>query len=469
MPGFPHPGSLTICEINRELIIAEKFSDEQAKETYGKILGLVFSPVPFEVDLFPSDSEQIREQQQESSEDARRGGFTGFKADIFEPLIRFFSPNSPNVLTEDVYGINWNPHKHCLAFTSGRNQVTICDYEDSEGKDPCVLTSEFQRDVKALEWRPNSGKTLTVGCRGGICIWSASYPSNAAMVRPGIASSVGRVSRASGVRWTLVDFLRSPDGEQISALCWNPDGRYPLCNKLTFEKVLSLTFPNIFGICLIWELFIHDLGCCSSSYLVWCLGTPIRRGLGAISMLKWSPTGDYFFTAKTDGTFYIWETNTWTSEPWSSTGGNVTGVSWDPDGRMILLGFSQSTTLGSIHFASKPPSLDAHLLPVELPEIALTGSHGIEKLAWDASSERLALSFQGGDDMYVGLVAVYDIRRAPLISTSLVGFIRGPGEKPRPLAFAFHDKFKQGPLLTVCWSSGWCCTYPLMFRSHILP
>lgn len=28
------------------------------------------------------------------------------------------------------------------------------------------------------------------------------------------------------------------------------------------------------------------------------LGTPIRRGLGAISMLKWSPTGDYFFTAK---------------------------------------------------------------------------------------------------------------------------------------------------------------------------
>lgn len=28
------------------------------------------------------------------------------------------------------------------------------------------------------------------------------------------------------------------------------------------------------------------------------LGTPIRRGLGGISMLKWSPTGDYFFAAK---------------------------------------------------------------------------------------------------------------------------------------------------------------------------
>lgn len=28
------------------------------------------------------------------------------------------------------------------------------------------------------------------------------------------------------------------------------------------------------------------------------LGSPIRRGLGGISMLKWSPTGDYFFAAK---------------------------------------------------------------------------------------------------------------------------------------------------------------------------
>jgi aladin len=79
------------------------------------------------------------------------------------------------------------------------------------------------------------------------------------------------------------------------------------------------------------------------------------------------------------------------------------GANWDPDGRVALLSFSNSTTLGSIHFSSKPPSLgmyrlpseyfdatkqlcsiiyeslqsvlwslssDAHLLPVELPEIS---------------------------------------------------------------------------------------------------
>ncbi|KAL5546879.1 hypothetical protein UlMin_006566, partial [Ulmus minor] len=163
-------------------------------------------------------------------------------------------------------------------------------------------------------------------------------------------------------------------------------------------------------------------------------------------------------------------TNTWTSESWSSTSGFVTGVTWDPDGRMILLAFSMSSTLGSIHFASKPPSLDAHLLPVELPEIiSLTNSQGFEKIAWDASGERLAISFKGGDCLFQGLIAVYDVRRTPLIGASLIGFIRGPGEDPKPIAFSFHNKFKQGPLLSVCWSSGFCCTYPLIFRSHILP
>jgi hypothetical protein len=53
---------------------------------------------------------------------------------------------------------------------------------------------------------------------------------------------------------------------------------------------------------------------------------------------------------------------------------------------------------------------------------ALTGSYsrGIEKLAWDTSGERLALSFRDGNEMYRGLIAIYDVRRSPLVSLSLV-------------------------------------------------
>ncbi|MED6120914.1 hypothetical protein PIB30_025239 [Stylosanthes scabra] len=463
MASFPPPGSVTICEVNRELITANELSDDRANATYGKILGLVFSPVPFQLEQererSPSPSPPPLENdagEQEGTPAAaaamavegvqEKSPVAVLKGLINGCLRRLFYPNDVHLLPEvDLKGLSWHPNKHIVAFISGPTQVVIRDYEDSEGKEPTTLTSESQRDVRVLEWRPNGGRMLAVGCKSGICIWAASYPGNAASVRSGAASFLGSLSRGSGIRYILVDFLRSQNDEHVSALTWSPDGRY----------LASASYE-------------------SSSFTVWDVaqgvGTPIRRGLGGISMLKWSPTGDYFFASKFDGTFYLWETNTWTSEQWSSTSGFVKGATWDPDGRMILLAFSDSSTLGSVHFASKPPSLDAHLLPVDLPEIlSLIRSQGIEKMAWDNSGERLALSFKGGDDMYRGLIAIYDTRRTPLVSTSLIGFIRGPGENPRPISFSFHGKFKQGPLLSVCWSTGFCCTYPLLFRSHMLP
>nr|GLL24480.1 aladin [Ipomoea trifida] len=441
MPSFPPVGSVTICEINRDLITADEISEDRAREAYGKLLGVVFTPVPFQLENLSGGgvSTQLASEEQKSGFlwAALKAVSTGSLNHIFHPIDVKLLPGV------DICGLSWHQHKHMFAFISGPHQVTVCDYEDSDGKNPCILINESQKDVKTLEWRPNGGRTLSVACKGGICIWASSYPGNAASVRTGV--TLGTLSRGSGTRWTLVDFLRSPEDEQVSALSWSPSGRY----------LASASFE-------------------SSSFTIWDVaqgvGTPIRRGLGGISLLKWSPSGDYFFAAKFDGTFYLWETNTWTSEPWSSTNGFVTGAAWDPDGSKILISFSGSSTLGSIHFATKPPSLDAHLIPVELPEMqSLTGSEGVEKLAWDASGERLALSYKDGEEAYKGLIAIYDVRRNPLISASLIGFIRGPGDNPKPVTFSFHDKFKQGPLLSVCWSTGFCLTYPLIFRSHVLP
>ncbi|RZC65151.1 hypothetical protein C5167_008841 [Papaver somniferum] len=218
MPSFPPPGSVTICEINRDLITAEKISEEGAKDTYGKVLGVVFNPIQFEPDNLLPNIEQAN-----NDEDNRA------KKDPLSLLTKIiFPPTDVKLLGEiDLQGVSWHQHKNLLAFISGSNQVTVCDYEDSDGKDPYILTNESQKDIRVLDWRPNGGKTLAVACKNGICIWSASYPGSVACVRSGIASFAGTLSRASGVRWTMVDFLRCPNNEQISALSWSPDGRYP--------------------------------------------------------------------------------------------------------------------------------------------------------------------------------------------------------------------------------------------------
>ncbi|KAI3732966.1 hypothetical protein L1987_64179 [Smallanthus sonchifolius] len=220
MPSFPQPGSVTLCEINRDLITAESLSDDRAKETYGKILGVVFSPIPYQLD-YPAPPSPGGGVEPPVSGLSRL-----LKAVSYGPLKSLIGPNDVKLLSRvDIRCLSWHPKKDILAFVSARNQVTIHYYKDSgEGKD-YILTNDLQREAKLLEWRPNAGKTLSVACKGGICIWTASYPGNTACVRPGVAS--GSLSRGSGVRWTLVDFLRSHDDEQISALSWSPDGRYP--------------------------------------------------------------------------------------------------------------------------------------------------------------------------------------------------------------------------------------------------
>uniref|UniRef100_A0A2P2MAZ9 Uncharacterized protein MANES_10G077600 n=1 Tax=Rhizophora mucronata TaxID=61149 RepID=A0A2P2MAZ9_RHIMU len=281
MPSFPQPGWVTICEINRDLITAERLSDDRADITYGKILGMVFSPVPFQPEqLVATSAEQEMEQQGRIDGESvqRKGLAKALQGIVNSSIKRFLNPNYVNLLPEvDLQAVSWHQHKHIVAFISGPNQVIVRDFEDSEGKDPCFLTSECQRDIKVLEWRPNGGKSLSVACKDGICIWAASYPENAASVRSGAASFLGTLSRGSATRWTLVDFLHSCDDEQVTALSWSPNGRY--LASASYESssftiwdvaqgmpiVISFNFSNE-HFCLScnnnWGLF-----CCNKIYL----------------------------------------------------------------------------------------------------------------------------------------------------------------------------------------------------------
>eukprot|EP00249_Psilotum_nudum_P001292 c13686_g1_i1 orf=43-1449(+) len=464
----PAIGECTICELNRDFLVSKGDADTEAQNTYSKILGRVYPAIPFRLRwtvkgfgvLLPHAEEVDGREDAvldangipstSKSRDTFQGNvqsgfltkqFLAIKNAVFRSIQTIFPGPNLELLRklELSQGVSWHKHKQFLAFVSGVDQVTVYDFEDPESRDPFMLSSESQRSVAAVEWRPNSGATLSVACRGGICIWTASYPGSVAPIRSGVASFLS-TSRGTGVRWALVDFLQN-HGCPVTALSWNPLGRL----------LASASWDN-------------------SEFTIWDVsqgnGTPLRRGFGGISYLKWSPKADYLLSATTNGSFHIWETDIWTSERWSSAGGSVVSASWNPEGSILLIAFDRVTTLGALYFTGKPPCLDVHLLPIELPEIdSITGGNGmIEKMAWDGTGERLAVSFSGGDETFGGLVAIYDTRKVPILSVSLLGFVRGPGYGAKPLAFSFYDRLTQGVLLAVCWSTGVCSIYPLLFR-----
>ncbi|KAJ7555751.1 hypothetical protein O6H91_05G053400 [Diphasiastrum complanatum] len=471
MPSIPSVGESTVCEINREYLTRKDDADRHAESEYSKILGQIFPVIPFDVkqaeengkDAIPDDipGREVKDFTPSNSDlipHSNEGGLFTLLADgklgsISKQIIaarNLFSGSLSSLFRHkgsagdvtNVQALSWHKHKLFLAFIANRDQVFALDFEE-KSKDPYVLAGDSQKGVEAIAWRPNAGATLAVACKGGICIWAASYPGSIAPVRSGMISFLGTSSKPTGARWVLVDYFRYNGQFPITTLSWSPCG-----------KLLATACKE------------------DSSFLVWdvALGesTPLRRGLGGISLLSWSPTGDYLLSCNMNGIFHIWETNTWTSEPWSSTGSYVVSAMWSPDARVLLCAFNQTTTLGALHFAGRPPSLDVHLLPLELPEIdAITGGEGsIEKMAWDGTGERLAVSYTGGDGINAGLLAIYDTRQAPILTASLLGFVRGPGVAAKPLAFAFHSKLRQGALLAVCWSTGYCCIYPMLFRTY---
>jgi hypothetical protein len=87
-------------------------------------------------------------------------------------------------------------------------------------------------------------------------LWSASYPGNAASARSGTISFVGSLSRGSGIRYLLVDFLRSQNDEHVSALTWSPDGRYPYKCQIIF--FFATRFPYMDTTCIFF-LFARDV------------------------------------------------------------------------------------------------------------------------------------------------------------------------------------------------------------------
>jgi aladin len=97
----------------------------------------------------------------------------------------------------------------------------------------------------------------------------------------------------------------------------------------------------------------------------------------------------------------------------------------------------------------------------ELPNGQMVGG-AVHDMVWDQNSQRLVISFRDNPEF----LAVFRTNTRSILEIEPLGLIHGlPGEKP--LLMDFHDSFKKGSLLTICWSSGFLSHIP--FQYSVLP
>jgi aladin len=144
---------------------------------------------------------------------------------------------------------------------------------------------EYQKEIRCMEWQPNSGTSLAVACQSGVALWTIDMQSTSIELPSWTAAS------SRDAAW--VNILALPTHSSIDALSWSSCGRY--------------------------------LAACSSSdSALWIWDTvnetaiPLRRMERCLNLCTWSSNGDYIIsTSLLSPSIRIWETQDFHSEHWS--------------------------------------------------------------------------------------------------------------------------------------------------------
>eukprot|EP00899_Mesostigma_viride_P022324 jgi/Mesvir1/3276/Mv16408-RA.1 len=404
--------------------------------------------------------------------------------------------------------LSWHPRRETLAVADDQCQVHVFSYaaaprverlmlanrHTSEAElsaagvaDPQELVRTFPAPVLSLAWRPCASGTLAVGTSKGTFLWTIAAAGQGA---EGLAPWGSRAESypTTGLSDARVLRLEGSGGAAASCLAWNPYGR--------LLAVGSVTSSNV----TVWDVSTG--------------GRETLNGAAGAALLRWSPTDDYLWCALANSScFQIWETARWTHEKWGGGHVAIRQAAWAPSGRALFIGLGAPQQAAALYLTAPPPSLDANLLPVDLPDVCQRypelrheGAQLHARMsAWDALGDRLAIVLRrscppsgsslaegegmrypgdhaggggdsaggdgadGGNDHGAGregpedLVALFSTRQYPMISLTLIGLIRGP-KRACVTHMEFHPNRPRGALLCVAWSTGCVSVYPLYYK-----
>ncbi|KAL8623833.1 hypothetical protein ACOMHN_058863 [Nucella lapillus] len=346
-----------------------------------------------------------------------------------------------------VRAFAWHPHTTKFALALQDNSVHV-HYSGS----PLVpvLKHKLQKCVAHLAWQPLSASVLAVAGQSAVLIWHIEPTSLAA--RPSSSS---------------VQVLQQGGHCPVTHLAWDPAGKLLLSASPVDTAIMA------------WNVASESC-------------TPLRYvSGGGVTHLAWSPEGSKVMAATPSSMFRVWDTTSWNCEVWSHLSGRCTSACWSYDGQVLLFAMEGEATLHAVKFAPSSskggaqgqgaPSPQGSVwtehrgaatasVVADLAEVTLTAQDGdrvkaggfVHQMAWNCTSERLAVVFKGGDGKVSPFVAIFKTSVHPMVQVIPSGFVKGHGgEVPRHISF--QPSFEKGALLTVVWCSGRVGYVPMYF------
>lgn len=384
-----------------------------------------------------------------------------------------------------IRAFSWHPNQDRCALAICNDYI----YVYHGGTRIRVLRHNHQRKVLDLAWKPTSKDILVVATQTNIIIWrvvdssgqlnlrDTSRASNITYIVPRLQfiSYEAKPPIANGLnKHTSMDITTDgPNSTQNSS-----DHTFKILENVLPPPIVSLQFdqsgnklfacsPNSSRIAVIDMKKVLE-----SDFLLTEKNekpiTYIRRMGQGITRLLWSPGKTRLVTATTSTFFRVFEPFNWTCQKWPSQGSLVQDMVWSkPSGRMLLIANKDEACVYALPFLDDPQASDvggnksimkAFEVPATRNELGGFVGGRVQSFAWDKNGKRLAISFKDNPES----ILLYRTSERPTVEFHQIGILQSENSST-PLLMEFHDKFKDGSLLTICWSDGNCQHVPLKY------
>lgn len=363
----------------------------------------------------------------------------------------------PNWTNSVIRAFAWHPnHDRCA--------VAICNdyiYVYQGDTRIRVLRRNRQHKIVDIAWHPTNIEILAVATQKSVIFWrivDGPHHSSSSYLAPGPNHQdpdlMAISAQANENNFRIFENVLSPP---IISLTFNCDGSKLFACSPNSSKIAVMDINRIF-----------DPNSTEKEMKPQYMTV---FGLG-LTKLTWSPVRDRLAVGTTASSIRVFEPFNWSNSKWNTTG-VISDLAWSgPSGRMLLVATKNSPCLYALPFLDNPQANDVggnkslmKVLDLQPTNSELGSEVGgvVQSLAWDKRGTRLAISFRDNSES----ILLFRTVEKPTVEFHQLGVIQSDNGSS-PLIMEFHDKFKNGSLLTICWSDGNCQHIPLSYTAQEL-